>query len=292
MLRADLALAVITLIWGSTFVVVKNALDDLSTLLYLAARFSLATVAVLMFYRGRLSTAMENPWPSLRGGVLAGLCLIAGYTFQTSGLRYTTPSMSAFLTGLTTLLVPFLSSIVYKKAPHLSEGIGVVVATAGLGLLTLRGDRFDFGKGELLTLGCTVAYASHILVLGRYSHIGSLELLSVTQMATAALAASLTFWWAETPRARWTPSALAAVAVTGLLSSALAFSVQAWAQRRTTPTHTALVFALEPVFAALTSYLVIGEILPGRAMGGAMLILAGILLAELKPIGRMRHPVT
>lgn len=292
MLRADLALALMTLIWGSTFVVVKSALDDLSTLLYLAARFTLATIAVGAFYRGRLSAALARPGLAVQGGALAGLCLIAGYTLQTAGLRYTTPSMSAFLTGLTTVLVPFLSSAVYKKAPHVSEGIGVVIATAGLGLLTLRGDRFEIGKGELLTLGCTVAYASHILVLGRYSLKSSLELLSLTQMATAAAIAGLTFWWVETPRARWTPTALAAVAITGVLSSALAFSVQAWAQRRTTTTHTALVFALEPVFAAATSYVATGETLPGRGMGGAALILAGIVLAELKPIGRARHPLS
>jgi drug/metabolite transporter (DMT)-like permease len=290
-LRADLALAGVTMIWGATFVVVKTAIEDVSTLLFLGMRFSLATVAVLAFYRGKLSGTAERSREWLAGGVLAGVCLILGYLFQTSGLRYTSASISAFITGLTTVMVPFLGSLVYRSAPHPSEGLGAALATGGLALLTLRGQTLSFGKGELLTLGCTVAYASHILVLGRYSRRAPVELLSVTQLGTAAVLASGTCWWLEKPRLAMTPAVIAGVLITGLLATALAFSVQAWAQQHTTPQRVALIFALEPVFAAVTSHYWLSERMPATGILGAAMILVGIVIAELKPIGGIRHPV-
>src|SRR2546425_9021 len=130
--RADLALVFNTLIWGSTFVMVKRALDDASALLYVAIRFLTATIVLAWVFRGRWDPR-SNP---ARGGVLAGVCLFGGYAFQTVGLKWTTPTKAAFLTGLTTLMVPLLNSLVYRVYPHASEAIGVVVATIGMGLMT------------------------------------------------------------------------------------------------------------------------------------------------------------
>ncbi len=287
--RAELALAAVTLIWGATFVLVKQALDDVSTLLFLTLRFSLAGLALLAAFRGRYGGGPRLA-RGLRGGLLAGTLLFAGYVFQTTGLRHTTPSKSAFITGLYVVLVPILATAVYRKAPLLPEAAGVLLAGAGMALMTLEPDTLAIGRGDLLTLGCALAYAGHILALGRFSAGGSFEVLSVTQIGVAALLAGGTFWWAETPYFRLSWTLLAAVAVTGLLATALAFTVQAWAQQHTTATRTALLFALEPVFAWVTSFLVAGEVLSRRAALGAALILGGILLAELKPFARRRHP--
>jgi drug/metabolite transporter (DMT)-like permease len=112
------------------------------------------------------------------------------------------------------------------------------------------------------------------------------QALALTQIATAAVLALSTFWWVERPTVRWTPGLISALVITGLLATALAFSVQSWAQQYTTPTRTALIFAMEPVFAWLTSFVVAGELLAPRAALGAILILAGILVVELKPIKR------
>jgi len=290
-LRADLALAGIALIWGATFVMVKEALQDSSTLLFLALRFSLASVALALVFRicyGGFFSGRQT----LKAGLLAGIFLFAGYLLQTFGLRYTTASKSAFLTGLSIVLVPLLGSAVCRTVPQTSEWLGVVTAMAGMGLLTLQGESIGIGFGDLLTLGCAVAFAAHILVVGHYSRKVGFEGLSLIQITTAASIALATFWWIEPPRVQWTPGLLAALGVTGLLATALAFTVQAWAQKHTTATHTALIFALEPVFAWVTSYVVAGERLSARAGLGAVLILGGIVLVEVKPIGPAQHRFT
>jgi hypothetical protein len=161
--RADLALAFITLIWGSTFVVVKEALADSSTLLFLALRFSLAAVSLAIVFRP-LPSKFSAPGPLLKGGILAGLCLFSGYAFQTFGLRYTTPSKSAFITGLSIVLVPAFNALLQRRAPHPSEALGVLIAAAGMALMTLRADSLRAEFGDLLTLGCAAAFAAHILV--------------------------------------------------------------------------------------------------------------------------------
>src|SRR5258708_7910532 len=116
------------------------------------------------------------------------------------------------------------------------------------------------------------------------------EWLSLMQIGTCSVGGLATFWWVETPGGHWTMQVLVALGVTSLLATALSFLLQTWAQRETTPTRTVLIFALEPVFAWLTSYLIADEVLSGRAMAGAFCILTGILLAELKPFDRREHP--
>jgi drug/metabolite transporter (DMT)-like permease len=281
--RADLALAGNTVIWGSTFVVVKEALNNASPLLFLALRFALAGVALALVFRARWGRRGDAA-ASLRAGVVAGVCLFAGYAFQTFGLKYTSAPKSAFITGMSVVLVPFLAGLVYGKRPGVSELLGSAVAATGMGLMTLKGPVLSLERGDLLTLFCALAFAAHIVALGHYAPRVSFELVSVVQVAVAALLAGGSFWWAEAHFIRWTPAVVSALVITGLLATALAFSVQAWAQRYTTPTHTALIFALEPVFAWLASFLLAGEGLSARAAAGAALILAGILIVELKPI--------
>ena len=287
--QADLALVFITLIWGSTFVVVKEALASASTLLFLALRFGLASVALLVVFR-RMHVTILGQKRLLVGGALAGVCLFGGYVFQTFGLRSTTPSKSAFITGLSVVLVPFLSSIVYRKAPEIAEVLGVLLASGGLALMTLDERSFTISTGDMLTLISAFGFAIHIMVLGHYSRSSGFEALSVVQVVTCATIALGTCWWVETPHVVWRPSLLIALAITGLLATALAFTVMAWAQQHTTATRTALVFVLEPVFAALTSFLVEGELFTPRGGGGAALILAGIVLVDLKPFRRRPHP--
>ena len=283
--RAELSLVGVTFVWGATFVVVKGALRDSSTLLFLALRFTLATVALAAAFRP-LPSRFDKAKPILGGGVLAGVFLFCGYLLQTIGLRYTTPSKSAFITGLCVVMVPVFSALVARRLPGVSVGLGVATATAGMALLTLRGASLRMDFGDLLTLGGAAAFSVHIMLLGWLAPKLGFQALALTQIATAAVLGLSTFWWVEQPTVRWTPGLIAALVVTGLLATAVAFSVQSWAQQYTTPTRTALIFAMEPVFAWITSFVVAGEILAPRAAIGAILILAGILLVELKPIKR------
>jgi drug/metabolite transporter (DMT)-like permease len=290
-LQADLALAFIALIWGSTFVLVKDALEDISTTLFLALRFGAATVVLATVFRRRYA-ALTDWRMEVQGGVLAGLFLYAGYLLQTLGLRYTTPSKSAFLTGLYIVLVPLLTAFVYKRAPRRREVIGIAMATVGMGMMTLERATLRIGYGDLLTLACALAFAGHILVIGHYSGRVSFEGLALLQVATAAILAASTFWWTEVPRVVWSGRVIVTLSITSVMATALAFAVQTWAQQFTTPARTALIFALEPVFAGLTSFLFFGERFTARAIAGAALILAGILTVELKPVQRQPHPST
>jgi len=286
--RADLALALVALVWGGTFVLVKDALESVSPVLFLGLRFSAATMAlgILFILKPSGPAGAARHWG---GGIITGTLLYFGYLLQTLGLRLTTPAKSGFITGLYIVLVPLASAFVYKKAPQLSEVIGVTIAATGLGLMTNSGWALEMGKGDLLTLGCAVVFALHIMVLGYYSRRMEFEWLTLLQIGTCAAIGLASFWWVETPVLRWSRQVFIAIAVTSLLATALAFTVQTWAQQYTTPTRTALIFALEPVFAWATSFMLTSEVLSRRAAVGALCILAGILLVELKPMRRRQH---
>lgn len=284
----DLSLIGVALIWGTTFVLVKQALADVSTLLFLTIRFALASAALALIFHKRFRG--PNLSHSLRAGLLAGACLFTGYVLQTFGLKYTTASKTGFITGLYIPLVPLFGSLVYKKAPRLAEILGVLAAFTGMALMTVQRDLLEINSGDLLVAGCAVAYAFHILVLGKFAGSADTGVLTVTQIATGMLIGSATCWWAEPPHIKWSTAVWVALGVTSLLATALAFSVQTWAQQYSSPTRTALIFSMEPVFAWATSYLVAGEVLSRRGTVGAALILAGILLVELKPFRLGPHP--
>jgi drug/metabolite transporter (DMT)-like permease len=159
-----------------------------------------------------------------------------------------------------------------------------------MALMTLQGPFSSVGRGDLLTLLCAVAFAGHIVVLGHFSGRTSFEVLSITQVGTAALLAVTLFWWVEPLHVVWRAAVIYAILVTGLLATALAFTIQAWAQKFTSSTRTALIYTLEPVFAWLISYWALGEGLSGRAAAGAALILGGVVLVEVKPMQTGLHP--
>lgn len=286
--RAEAALAVIALVWGTTFVVIKQALADISPLLFIALRFTLGTAALWAVVRTRTGGVPDSraEW---RGGILSGLLLFAGYALQTIGLTLTTPSKSAFLTGLYIVLVPLLGAAVYRKEPHPSEWLGVLAAAAGVGILTVPGADFHINWGDVLTLGCAVAFAGQILVLDRYARRGRSERLAVIQLGMVA-AASAAGFGLEKPFVVWSGAVVFALLVTGLLATAAAFAVQAWAQARTTAARAALIFALEPAFAAVTSVAAGAEPVTGGLLAGCGLILAGIAVVELKPLRFGEHP--
>lgn len=274
--RAELALVGVTVIWGSTFVLVKNALADISTILFLALRFSVAALVLAVVYRKAMKRSGLLP------GIAAGSLLFVAYAFQTKGLELTTPSKSAFLTGLSIPMVPLVASLVYRIRPRVQEVAGVLIATVGMGLMTLPASGFAVGRGDFLSILCAVTFALHIVLVSHYSPVIGFETIAVVQIATAALLGLGSFRLAEPVRFQLTPGVAAAVLVTGLLATAVAFTTMAWAQQYTTATRSALIFALEPVVAVFTSWVLAGESLSIRGKVGAGLILGGVLLVELK----------
>ena len=286
--RAEAALIAITLVWGASFTLVKEALADASTVAFLAIRFTAATAAVAFFSRRGLAAGMLTDPLAWQGGWRAGVFLAVAYLCQTAGLRWTTASKSAFLTSLCIVLVPLLAAGVYRVMPGGAEVVGILLAAAGMILLTnpaqvLTGET---GWGELLTIACAAAFAGHILTTGRYAARAGLSALSLVQLGTA----SLLFWaalpWLEPVRVRPTWRLGAAILITAVVCTAMAFTVQAWAQRHTSATRVALIFALEPVSAAVASYVFAGEVLPAAGIVGGLLILAGVLVVEWRPSRR------
>jgi drug/metabolite transporter (DMT)-like permease len=283
--QADLSLAVVALIWGVTFVSVKRALNEISTMYFLAVRFGLASFFMLLIFGPRFREAGSAAvWRGLRGGAAAGVFLWLGYVLQTFGLKYTSAGNSGFLTGLYIVLVPLISACVYRRWPQIPELIGIAVASAGMALLTIPSlDRnLHMNRGDLLTVGCAVAFAFQLLVLGYYSQRERFEAVALGQIVCAAALSTVSLV-IEPPTAIWSTSVIFALVLTSLFATALAFALQTWAQQYTTPTRTALIFALEPVFALITAVLAGGERLTLAAIFGGGLILAGIVAVELKP---------
>jgi drug/metabolite transporter (DMT)-like permease len=186
--------------------------------------------------------------------------------------------------------VPLLGWLVYRNQTRVVEVVGVLTAVTGMGLLSMQGGKLTIERGDALTLGCAAVYAVHIVLLGHLAPRIPYETLSFLQVAAAAGFAWIALPFVETPAIRWTPAVILAIVAGGLLATALAFVLQTWAQQYTTPTRAALIFALEPVFAWFGAWWWNGEILTGRAAAGAALILAGVLLVELKPNRKTAHP--
>jgi len=283
--QADLALVIVALLWGTTFVIVKRALNDISTLHFLAIRFAVASVCMLAMFARTFQSAGAGPvLAGMRGGAIAGIFLWLGYVLQTLGLKYTTAGKSGFLTGLYIVLVPVIGTVVYRRKPQKRELIGVCIATAGMAVLTLPSfDRqLRMNRGDALTLGCAVAFAFQILLLGYYSQRERYEAVALGQIAATALLSTV-FLGFESSAIVWTRELIFAIALTGVFATAVAFALQTWAQQYTTANRTALIFALEPVFAFATAVAVGGEPVTVWAVCGGALILGGILAVELKP---------
>jgi len=273
-IMADLALVFVALVWGATFVSVKEAIKHIEPFYFLAIRFAIATIIMLAVVRLTL--------PALIKGILIGLFLFAGYAFQTFGLKYTTASNAGFITGLTVVLVPVFYTLLTKKTPGMISMFGILCAAAGLGLLTIN-ESLQFNYGDILVLFCAVSYALHILVVGKFSPDNDSFILATVQIATVALASFIAAIFKEaTPTmGSFNTQVWNAILITAVFATALAFFLQTWTQKYTSPSHTAVIFTMEPVFAALFAYLIGGETFTPRQGLGAAAILTGMLASEL-----------
>jgi drug/metabolite transporter (DMT)-like permease len=303
-LRAYLLMLFVVAVWGSTFVLVKGALADATPGAFNLVRMTLAFAV--------LGVAYHRYWRAIQlwqvgAGALVGLCLAMGYQFQTTGLARTTPSKSAFITGLMVVMVPLLSMIPGlrppgARPPRWNVFIGAALAFIGIVLLIapaagqasgtasllekaarLLPDMASINLGDVLTLGGALGFAFHCLALSRISPRIAFQPLALLQVGFCAVFMALSIPLIEHPKIMWTPALAMALGIAAVLATAAAFSIQSWAQSILPSTHIALLLTLEPVFAWLTSFLLTGERLGLRPASGALLILAGIALTELLP---------
>ena len=272
---ALLAVVAVTAVWGVTFVQVKDAVALYPLFAFLAVRFAIASGVLAVPARKRIRSLDRE---GIGAGVVLGILLAAAYALQTAGLERTTVSSTGFITGLYVVLTPLLALALFRQRMTALFWVGVVLAVAGLALLS----GIDVGDpgGDLLVLASALATAFQILLVERYANRYDAVALTFVEIATAFvgfLLVALALGQLSVPRG-WT--VWGALLVTGIFASALGYLIQVWAQQRISATRIALLFSLETVWAGFFGYLLAGDRLGLAGWTGCALILCGIVLAE------------
>jgi len=285
-LLATLTLLAITAGWGSTFFLIKDLLDRVPTLDFLAVRFAIASVALVLLAPRALGRLTRD---SRRHAVVLGLLYGFGQILQTAGLAHTPASVSGFITGLYVVATPlFAAALLHMRITRVTWG-AVLLAVAGLAVLTLDG--LSVGYGEALTFVAAMLYALHIVGLGAWSAPGQAMGLAIMQLIVIAVVCLV----CTAPDGIVLPeraSDWASVLYMALIPGALAIVGQTWAQSHLPPTRTAIVMSMEPVFAAFFAVLLGGESLTARMLFGGALVLTAMLVVELAPRRKLEGEVT
>lgn len=272
-------LVMTTFFWGVTFVVVKDAVSRVDVFVFLAQRFLAATAILLVFW-----PVLRRPFTlaTLIKGIILGTMLFGGFAFQTVALVHTSASNTAFLTGLNVVFVPLISALIFRRAVAHQTTAGAVFAFAGLYLLCATGADWSFNKGDVFGLICAVCIAVHIIYTGKYARECDVYWLTTIQLGIIGLLSFLVASITGKEVLVWYPEIKNALIICILFATIFAFLVQTSMQQFISPSSTALIFCLEPVFAAVCAYFMIGENIGATGFVGAGLILFGMVLSEIK----------
>jgi len=268
------ALLVVTIAWGASFVAMKPAMDKSPVFDFLAIRFTIATLLMIVA-KPKVLKAFKGE--TLRYGIILGVILGFSYVTQTVGLTLSTAAITSFITGLYVILTPVLVWVIFKKKPRGIVAIGAILATIGLGFITIKDASFDFG--QIWTILCALGFAAHIVGLGRWSPGKDVYALTVIQLATVAAVC----WIGAAPDGIQAPvdgEVWFAILFTAVFATALGFFIQTWAQSIMDASRVAIILTMEVVFAALTSVAVGQEVLSMQVIFGGSLMLAAMLLIE------------
>ena len=269
-------LLVTTFFWGITFTVVKEAIRHVDVYVFLSQRFIVA-FSILVLISLTRKRAFNSQ--ALKRGTILGLFLFGGYAFQTVALKYTTASNAGFLTGLSVVFVPLIGFFIFGQSISKSVRWGVLFATIGLFLLCTNGT-WTMNYGDLLTILCAVCVAWHIVFTGEFAPLSDIPWLTTAQIGIVALLSTLAAQWHGHSVLIWHPEILWALVICALFATVFAFLVQTSTQRLISPSHIALIFCTEPVFATLYAYWAAHERLGLYGMIGAILILAGMVISR------------
>ena len=290
-LKAQLVLISITILWAGTFTLVKSALESVSSLMFLAVRFTLATAVFYPFVHSRLYRINRH---AIVGGGIVGLFFFMGFAFQTIGLETTTATKSAFITGTFIVFTPLFQTILEQRVPRWANlvgiflvFIGIIMMSAGEGspLQILKEIGTDFSIGDFFTLICAISYAIYLVYLDMYSHEIDYRVMTFAQISFSAVASillTLVFHFSDWQVIRFelTSEVFFAFLYTGIVASIVATMLQTKFQRFVTPTKAAILFSMEPIFAAVISYFYLGEVLTAAGFIGCAVIFAGLLISE------------
>ncbi|ANN15923.1 permease [Amycolatopsis orientalis] len=282
---ALVALVVVAAVWGGTFVVVKDVTQQVPPMDFLAVRFLLAAGLLALWRPHRLLTLSRKQWGY---GALSGLLLSIAYIAQTFGQQHTSASMSGFITGMSVVFTPVMAGLLLRQRLGTATWVAVIVATAGLGIMTIRG--FAIGPGEGLTLLCALFFALHIVALSKWSTADRAYALTVVQLGVVGVVCLILGAPSgiDLPgdRSFWIPViGLAVVATAG------AYLVQTWAQARLPAVAAALALTMEPVFASFFGVLFDNDELTIRIVLGAILVVGAMALTEFRAVAPSANPL-
>ncbi len=271
---AVIALLGVTIAWGASFVAMKPAMDKIPVYDFLAIRFTIAAGLMIL---ARPKTVLAFRGPTLKYGMILGVVLGFAYITQTIGLILSTAAITSFITGLYVILTPLLIWLFFKKKPKAIVAVGALLATIGLGLITIKDAAFDFG--QVWTMLCALGFALHIVGLSRWSPGKDVYALTVIQLATVALVC----WIGAVPDGIQAPldgTVWFAILFSAVFATALGFFIQTWAQSIMDASRVAIILTMEVVFAALTSVAVGQEVLAVQTIIGGTLMLIAMLVIE------------
>ncbi len=282
-LRSDLLIVLATAIWGFAFVAQRVGMEHMGPFWFNALRFTMGSFVLVPLLRRR-DPADVPPAVQLRVGLLAGLILFLGASAQQIGLIYTTAGKAGFITGLYVIFVPLLG-VFWRQHTYMDAWVGAMLAAAGMYLLSVA-ETLTINPGDALVLASAVCWAFHIHLIDRYAHRMSPFRLAFTQFVTCAMLSGLTAVLVEHPIVPTAREAWGALLYAGFLSVGIGYTLQVVAQREAHPTHAAILFSLESVFAALGGWWLLDETLTARQLLGCGLMLSGMLLSQLRPFTR------
>ncbi|HHW31950.1 MAG TPA: DMT family transporter [Clostridiaceae bacterium] len=286
-IKADLCLLTITLVWGVSFVLIRNVLAHIPSFAYLALRFIIASAILLLLYHRKLKLLDTK---ALLYGLFLSFLLAGGMALQVTGLYYTTASNSAFITALSVVFVPVISALMFKQKPDRYSVIGVILAAIGLYFIT-GGINFNFNKGDFLTFLSAICFSLQIIYIDKFTEKCDPLLLSILQISFCALIYPVIWFAIDFQTVTFNVTVVYTLIITGALCTALAYTVQTVAQKHTTPTHTAMIFSMEPVFGLFFALIIpdsmgMTEKLTMNTVLGSILIFLGIMASEAKTIFR------
>ncbi len=274
---ADLGLVTVTIFWGSTFILSKLVLEQIPLATFLAIRLNLAAFFMsIIAFRFRKAFTRQT----LIHGIILGVFLFFSYLFQMWGIQYTTASKAGFITGLNVVFVPVFSMLFFGDHPKKASLIGITFATVGLYFLS-GGDFSSLTKGDWLVFVCAVVVTFHVIYTGKFAPRNNIYLMTAVQLVTIGILSLTLLPFEENPLPVINMSVILILVYLALFGTTYTFLMQTAMQRFTTATRTALVFSLEPVFAALFAFIIAGEVLSLMGWLGGFFILCGMIIAEI-----------
>lgn len=275
--QADLMLFIVTLFWGASYLLIKISLDYMGEINLIALRFSIGFIlSFIVFYKRILKVDFKT----VKYAMILSSILFVDYIILNYGIKYSSVTNAGFINSLTVIFIPVLSAVFFKQKPEKQVMAGIFLCTIGIGLLTING-RFQVGFGDIMCMLNAVLYAVHIIITGKLTKGADSVSLGVLQLGFVGLYSTIFSFIFETPTLPSNFQCWTAVIVLSIFCTAFAFVVQTISQQYTSPSHTGLIFTLEPVFSAVIAFFFAGEVLTARGYFGAVILLAGVLLGEV-----------